>query len=71
MMAAKAYQAMNEYTSSPKQAVAFLKENLQHARAVDPRFMTQLIFDLDSDQFPSTQKAAQELENLGDLAESA
>jgi len=69
--AAKAYQAMNEYTSSPKQAVAFLKENLQHARAVDPRFMTQLIFDLDSDQFPVRQKAAQELENLGDLAESA
>jgi RNA polymerase sigma factor (sigma-70 family) len=69
--AAKAYQAMNDFTSGPMQTVAFLKKNLQPASAVDARLMAHLISDLDNDRFPVRQKAAQELENLGELAESA
>ncbi len=69
--AAKAYQAIHLLASVPRQAVTFLQKNLQPAVPIDSRRMTQLIADLDSDRFPERQKAARELEDLGELAESA
>jgi RNA polymerase sigma factor (sigma-70 family) len=69
--AANAYQAMHIFISAATQTVTFLQKNLQPAVPIDARRMTQLIADLDSDRFPMRQKAAHELEDHGDQAESA
>jgi hypothetical protein len=54
--------------NSPKLAVAFMKDRLKAAPAADPKRIEKCIVDLDSSDFKSREKAAQELENYGVLA---
>lgn len=64
-----AYQALGALAADPKQTVAFLKEQLKPVSPADALRVEKLIADLDSDQFAVRQKASQELDKLGDLAE--
>jgi len=69
--AGKAFVAMRGLAAAPNQAVPFLKERLKPVIAPDPRELAQLIVDLDDAGFATRQKAAAELERLGELAEPA
>jgi WD40 repeat protein len=66
--AGQAYAAMGELAARPRETVAFLKERLQPAAAVDPRRLSRLLADLDSNRFAAREKAMQELEQLAELA---
>jgi RNA polymerase sigma factor (sigma-70 family) len=65
-----AFDAIWAMIAAPEQAVPFLNERLRPA-AVDASRIARLIADLDSDQFAVRQQAAQDLEQLGELAEPA
>lgn len=65
-----AYQALGTLAADPKRTVSFLKEHLKPVTPADARQVERLIADLDSDQFAVRQRASQELDQLGDLAES-
>jgi WD40 repeat protein len=65
---AAAYSAERKLAASPKQAIAFLVDRLQPVRPPDERRMARLIADLDSSQFSAREKAARELEKLGEAA---
>jgi RNA polymerase sigma factor (sigma-70 family) len=67
--AAKAYRAMDLLSRSPGQAVALLRKHLPPVAATDAKRLARLLADLDSDQFTVREKAATELEQLGDAAE--
>jgi WD40 repeat protein len=69
--AARAYAAVLKLAAAPREAVAFLDRRIRPAAAPDPRRMMPLIAQLDSGQFAERQKATEELEQLGDLAEPA
>jgi WD40 repeat protein len=66
-----AHRAVWTLVAAPEQALSLLKEKLPPNRAdVAPR-IKRLIEDLDSNQFAVRNKAAGELEELGDRAEPA
>jgi hypothetical protein len=67
--AARAYRAIGRMTASPDETTAFLKRGLQPAVAADPRRVRQLIGELDDQRFAVRQKATEELEQIGDLAD--
>jgi hypothetical protein len=67
----KAYLAVQALTAGSKQAVPFLKEHLRPAASADAGRIEQLLADLDSERFAVRDKAARELEELGDVAEPA
>jgi len=69
--ASKAYQAICTLAITPKQTPVLLQECLQAVPAVDPEWIVQLVADLDSARFAAREQATQELERLGELAESA
>jgi hypothetical protein len=69
--AAKAYEAIWALAQSPKTTLPFLHAQLPAAVAPDPGKVAQLMADLSSERFPVRNRATQELENLGELAESA
>jgi RNA polymerase sigma factor (sigma-70 family) len=69
--AARAYGAINSLAAAPGQAVAFLGARLRPVSVVEPRQTTRLLADLDSDDFAVREKAATELEKLGESAEPA
>jgi RNA polymerase sigma factor (sigma-70 family) len=69
--AAKAYRGIAILALSPERSVPFLAPRLQPARAPESDRLTRLITDLDSRQFAIRAKAAQELEQLAELAEPA
>jgi hypothetical protein len=66
--AAKAYQAIQQLSASPKEAVPFLKTHLKPIPPVDAKILDQLFTDLNSDKFSVRDKATLDLEKLGDLA---
>jgi RNA polymerase sigma factor (sigma-70 family) len=66
--AAKAYPAVWALTAAPDQAVPLLRERLRPARRPDPQRLARLIADLDSDQFSVRDKAARQLDGLGEMA---
>jgi len=68
--AKKAYQAVVALSLDAKQ-VAWLKDHIQPVSGVDPKRIDQLIADLDDNNFTVRQRAAEELEKLGELAEPA
>jgi hypothetical protein len=68
--AARAGRAVWKLAAAPRQAVPLLRGRLRPAAADEAR-MTRLIADLDSDRIAVREKAAQELEQLGDIAEPA
>ena len=68
----RVFDAIGLLTASPREAVSLLKEKLKPvSSAPGPRQLAALIVDLDSDFFQTRQKAARELERLGELAEPA
>jgi WD40 repeat protein len=69
--AAKAYRAIGTLTATPGQTVPILKQRLRPVPAIDPKRLSRLLADLDSDQFAVRQKATKELEGLTDQAELA
>jgi hypothetical protein len=62
---------MNALAGVPGQTLPLLKEHLRPVTNADDRTTARLIADLDSDAFAVREKAAQELERLGDSAETA
>jgi hypothetical protein len=68
--AAQAYRAMCGLANS-KSSAPFLRQHLQPTPSADPKRLTQLIADLDSDQFAVRKKAGEELEKLEELAKPA
>ena len=74
--AAKGYQAVGtliwraESRERPD-VVPFLQERLQPAAPLDAQRIPRLLADLDADQFAVREKASQELEQLGELAQPA
>jgi RNA polymerase sigma factor (sigma-70 family) len=63
----KAMRAILTLAAAPKESVPFLKENLRPV-TVDARRIARLIADLDSDTFAVRQRAAEELESIGEYA---
>jgi RNA polymerase sigma factor (sigma-70 family) len=68
--AAQAYRALVRLADAPQQAVPFLGRRLRPA-VIDPGHVAGLVRDLDSDRFEARQKAAAELEELGEAAAPA
>jgi WD40 repeat protein len=69
--AAPAHAALAALVASPKQSVPFLRERLEPAVPADPKQVARLIADLDNESFEMRDKAAVELEKIGELAEPA
>jgi WD40 repeat protein len=69
--AARAVPALWGLARSPEQAVPFLSERLRPVPAPDLALVARLIADLDSEEFTARRRAHQDLEKLGELAESA
>jgi WD40 repeat protein len=69
--AARAYQAIWRLVAVPGPASAFLRGRLQPVPHTDPRRVSQLLLDLDDNRFAVRQRAARQLENLGEVVETA
>jgi WD40 repeat protein len=69
--AKKAYQSVVALSLNAKQATPWLKDHIKPAVGVDPKRIDQLLADLDDNNFQVRQKAAEELEKLGEQAEPA
>ena len=70
--AAAAYRAIHELIQSPKQSVAFLRDQIKGKKApkADRKRIRQLIEDLDNRRYTVRDKATSELRELGRLAEA-
>ena len=66
--ALRADAAVHELAVRPKEALALLKEHLHPIAAVEAARLAQWLADLDSNSFEKRQKAAAELEKLGEQA---
>jgi WD40 repeat protein len=66
--AAKAYLAVQRLAASPREAVPYLAQRLRPIDSVDDKVVDRLINALDSDKFADREKAANELDRLGDTA---
>jgi hypothetical protein len=70
--AALAYTAEAKLTAAPQDSLAFLKEHLPPAPAAhEDKRITQLVGDLDADDFAVREKAIEGLQKLGEPAEPA
>jgi hypothetical protein len=70
--AAKSYVAWRRLAGAPQQTVPFLRSHLEAVKEpANARHITQLIDDLDSQQFAVREKAAAELDKLGEQVEPA
>jgi hypothetical protein len=67
----RAARAMRLLAALPQQTVPLLHKRLQPVPATDAARITRLIADLDSDAFAVRERAAAELEKLGELAAPA
>jgi hypothetical protein len=61
--------ALKTLVGTPAQAVPFLSERLRRMAVTDPLLIRQWVRDLDHDEFRVRQRAAEELEQVGQLAE--
>jgi hypothetical protein len=66
--AGRAQRVIWELTASPREAVPFLGERLQPVAVPDPARIARLVANLDSEAFALRTAAAQELEQLAELA---
>jgi len=66
-----AYRAMWMMVAASHSSVSFLAERLRPEDPVDGARLKRLIDDLDSNQYKIRTRASQELEELGELAETA
>ena len=64
--ARRAHDAVWTLVACPRQSVSFLKEKLHPVVAVNPERTAQLIAGLDSELFAERERAAKELERLGE-----
>jgi RNA polymerase sigma factor (sigma-70 family) len=64
--AVRAYRAIRELTGVPDEAVELLQERLKPVPPIDPKRVQKLLEELDSDKFSLRQRAAHELNELGD-----
>lgn len=69
--AAAAYRAIWSLVDAPAQTVAWMREQMPPVAPVEQRELMRRIAELDSDEFTVRSKASEELERLGELAESA
>jgi WD40 repeat protein len=69
--ASRAHRALWKLVAGAQPTVAYLGEHLRPAAAPDTGRIARLIADLDADQFAVREKAAVELEALGESAEPA
>jgi hypothetical protein len=69
--AEKADQVIGTLTAMAEQSLPFLERHLQPAKIAEEERLTRLIADLDSEEFTVRQRAARELERLGEQAETA
>ncbi len=69
--AADAFRGVRRLAAAPEQAVPFVREHLKPVLAPDPKRVRQLLADLDSADFATRQKAADELDKLADAAAPA
>jgi WD40 repeat protein len=69
--AARAYRAMGRLLAAPSEALALLRSHLKPVEGLDERRLTRWVADLDADEFAARDKATEELQQLGDLAEPA
>jgi RNA polymerase sigma factor (sigma-70 family) len=67
--AQRAYAAIGQLVAAPAQAVPLLQSHLRPVPAPDPKQLARLVADLGSDEFDKRDKAAKELERLGDAVE--
>jgi hypothetical protein len=68
--AAQAYRAMQTFGLPPEQAVPYFKKHLAPVGIADAKQTAQLIKDLDSEEFAVREKAMDDLEKLGEDAET-
>ena len=66
--AAVAFQAIRRLAAAPEQTLPYLRERLKPVSAPDLKRVRQLVEMLDSDDFATRQKAAEELEQHADTA---
>jgi WD40 repeat protein len=66
--ASRAYKAVLALASSPKAAAPFLKERLSGVEGASDKRTSQLILDLNDDQFDVRESTQKELEKLGEAA---
>ncbi len=66
--ATKAFQAIHRLAAVPEQTLPFLRQHLKPVPAPDQKRIRQLVEMLDSADFPTRQKAAEELEKQADAA---
>jgi WD40 repeat protein len=64
--AAKAFAAMGQFASSPKEAVAWIKTQVQPATPLDLKHTQELLKELDHEQFKVREKVTAELLKLGE-----
>ncbi|HWG43214.1 MAG TPA: WD40 repeat domain-containing protein [Gemmataceae bacterium] len=69
--AARAYRAMCRLMAAPADALILLRPRLKAIEGVDEKRIAQRIAALDSDTFAVREKATEELQKLGELAEPA
>jgi WD40 repeat protein len=69
--AARAYRAEQILFGAGERTVQLIKERLRPAASVDSKQVDRLLADLDSEEFAAREKAARELEAMGDGAEPA
>jgi dipeptidyl aminopeptidase/acylaminoacyl peptidase len=67
----QAFEAILALAADPTLTVPFFEEHWQPNKLPDRRRLAQLIADLDSEEFPVRQQATEELEKLGESAETA
>lgn len=66
--AAKAYRSIWHLASAPKQSLPFLQARLRPIPVPDAKRISQLLADLDSENFKVRTKAHEELQKLGEAA---
>ncbi len=67
----KAHKALWSLVAAPKQTLPLLRDQLKPVQPADAARITQLIKDLDNDDFALREKASGELEHMGTPAEPA
>ena len=65
----RAYRAIWTLADNSQNAVSLIRQHLHPISPVEPRRLDRLIFDLDNNHFAVRNRAAEELENLAELAE--
>ena len=68
--AGRAFRAVRALLATPRQAAALLRAHARPALGLDAKGFARLIGDLDDNRFAVRQRAARELEGLGEAAEA-